>query len=351
MKPVTTEADRSDPRDYLDQLARRLSHHCATYKEPITGRALAQLANTLTPFLALSAAVLWFAIEGWWALALLLALPAGALLVRLFIIQHDCGHGSFLHSRKANDRTGRILSLLTITPYDSWKRAHAVHHASTGDLSRRGTGDIFTLTVREYRALGPWGRLRYRLYRNPLVLVGLGSPFNFLVLQRLPFGRGLPWRESWRDVKLLNLALAAVYGGLAYWIGIGPALLSILPTVCVAAWIGGWLFYVQHQYEDTVWESGEDWGFHRAALGGSSYYVLPRLLQWLTGNVGLHHIHHLNSRIPNYRLQECLEGYPLLAEVGRLSLKQSLQCARLALWDEEARKLVPIAGAYPGPAT
>ena len=292
------------------------------------------------PFLVLTGLMLWGAAQGVWP-ALLLSLPAGGLLVRLFIMQHDCGHGSFLPSRAGNDRLGLALSLFTVTPYDSWKRAHALHHASTGDLSRRGTGDIDTLTVREYLGLTRWGRLRYRVYRNPLVLIVFGSPFNFLVLQRLPFAVGLPWRGAFRDVMALNLALVAAYGGLAWLVGgIGPVLLALLPTLCVASVIGGWLFYVQHQYEDTIWDSGDDWDFHRAALGGSSYYVLPRVLQWFTGNVGLHHVHHLNSRIPNYRLQECLDNHELLGKVGRLTLRESLRCVTLALWDEDARKLV-----------
>jgi acyl-lipid omega-6 desaturase (Delta-12 desaturase) len=322
-------------------LAKRIASHCAAYRDPLPAKALLQLANTLIPYLVLCAVMLWSAANGYWALTLLLAVPAGGLLVRLFIIQHDCGHGSFLPSSTANDRLGRVLSLLTVTPYDSWKRAHAVHHASNGNLSRRGTGDIETLTVREYLALSRWGRLRYRLYRNPIILIVLGSPFNFLVLQRLPFTVGVSWRTAWPDVLALNVGLVALVGALAFATGgIGPVLVTLLSTVCIAAWIGGWLFYVQHQYEDTVWDSGPDWNFHRAALGGSSYYALPRVLQWFTGNVGLHHIHHLNSRIPNYRLQECLDGHELLGQIGRLTLLDSLRCVRLALWDENARKLV-----------
>ncbi|WP_279599210.1 fatty acid desaturase [Methylobacterium sp. J-076] len=325
-------------------LTREVVRHCATFRDPVPRLALRQLANTVLPYLALCGLMLWGSVSGHGVLVLPLVVPAGGLLVRLFIIQHDCGHGSFLPSRAANDRLGRALSLLTVTPYDSWKRAHALHHASTGDLSRRGTGDVHTLTVREYLALSPWGRLRYRLYRNPLVLIVLGSPLNFLVLQRMPFGVGLPWRTAWRDVLALDLALAALLGALAFAAGgIGPVLWVALPTVSVAAWIGGWLFYVQHQYEETVWEDGETWDFHRAALGGSSYYVLPRVLQWFTGNVGLHHVHHLNSRIPNYRLQECLDGHEMLGQVGRLTLRDSLRCLGLALWDEDARKLIGFA--------
>ena len=328
-------------RENAAALARQIARHCAAYREPQTARAAGQLLNTLAPFLLLCAATLWCAAAGYWAPALLLDLPAGGLLVRLFIIQHDCGHGSFLPSRAMNDRLGRALSLLTVTPYDSWKRAHALHHASNGDLSRRGTGDIVTLTVREYLALPPLGRLRYRFYRNPLVLIVLGQPLNFLVLQRLPACVGLPWRTAFRDVMSLNAGLLVLWGALAFAVGgIGPVLLGILPVIVIASWIGGWLFYVQHQYEDTIWDQSDDWDFHHAALGGSSYYVLPRVLQWFTGNVGLHHVHHLNSRIPNYRLQECLDGHELLGQVGRLTLRESLACVRLALWDEDARKLV-----------
>ncbi|WP_225890019.1 fatty acid desaturase [Indioceanicola profundi] len=322
---------------------RQLTKHCLRYRDPRPITALMQLANTLPPFLLLCGLMLWGMAQGWWPM-LLLSVPAGALLVRLFIIQHDCGHGSFFRSRTANDRLGQVLSLMTVTPYESWKRAHALHHATTGNLNRRGTGDIHTLTVREYLALSRWGRLRYRIYRNPLALILLGSPLNFLVLQRLPMGMGLPWRTAWREVSALNLLLAASYAALGYIVGgIGTVILVIVPTVSVAAWIGGWLFFVQHQHEGAVWESGDDWNFHRAALAGSSYYLLPKPLQWVTGNVGLHHIHHLNSRIPNYRLQECLEGHEMLGQLGRLTLWKSFRCAKLALWDEDARKLVGFA--------
>jgi omega-6 fatty acid desaturase (delta-12 desaturase) len=340
----TTEASASPSRvdtETAGSAMSKLVRHCAAYREPVVSSALVQLATTLVPYLLLCAAILYGCALGYWAFVLPLAIPAGGLLVRLFIIQHDCGHGSFLPSRRANERLGRALSLLTVTPYDTWKRAHTLHHASTGDLSRRGIGDIRTLTVREYLALNRWGRLQYRLYRNPLVLIVLGSPFNFLVLQRFPFGFGLPWRAAWRDVLLLDVALVALFGALALLAGgIGVVLLALLPVICIASWVGGWLFYVQHQYEDTVWENSEDWDIHSASLGGSSYYVLPRVLQWFTGNVGLHHVHHLNSRIPNYRLQECLDGHDFLGKVGRLTLVESLRCLRLALWDEDTRKLV-----------
>ncbi|HYE52475.1 MAG TPA: fatty acid desaturase [Azospirillaceae bacterium] len=332
-------------------MVRDLVRHCLDYRDPVAWKAMVQLATTLPPYLALCGLMLWGAARGWWPL-LLLCVPAGGLLVRLFIIQHDCGHGSFLPARAGNDWLGRALSLFTVTPYDSWKRAHALHHAGTGNLARRGIGDIRTLTVREYAALPRRGRWSYRLYRNPLVLVLLGSPLNFLVLQRLPNGMGLPWRAAWRDVTALNAALAVAGAGLAGAAGgIGAVLMVLIPTVSVAAWIGGWLFFVQHQHEGAVWESAEDWNFHQAALGGSSYFVLPPVLQWMTGNVGLHHIHHLNSRIPNYRLQDCLEGHAVLGRMGRLALLESWRCARLALWDEEARRMVGFADLRRGAAT
>ncbi|MER2249699.1 fatty acid desaturase [Methylorubrum podarium] len=329
----------------IAQLAREVARHCTAFREPIPRLAFRQIADTLLPYLILCAAMLGLAANDYELFVLPLAVPAGGFLVRLFIIQHDCGHGSFLPSRRGNDGLGRILSLLTVTPYDSWKRAHALHHASTGDLSRRGIGDVHTLTVREYLALPRWGQLRYRLYRNPLILIVLGSPLNFLLLQRLPSGVGLPWRTAWRDVLALDAVLLAALAVLAHAVGsIGLVLWVFLPVISVAAWIGGWLFYVQHQYEETVWEQAESWDFHRAALGGSSYYALPRVLQWFTGNVGLHHVHHLNSRIPNYRLQECLDGHEVLGRIGRLSLRDSLRCLGLALWDEEARKMIGFAG-------
>jgi omega-6 fatty acid desaturase (delta-12 desaturase) len=340
--PIPNDRDEDGPaRIDVAALAREVTRHCAAFREPDLRLALRQLANTVLPYLALCALMMGCVVQGHPLFVLPLAVPAGGLLVRVFILQHDCGHGSFLSSRSANDGLGRALSLLTLTPYDSWKRAHALHHASTGDLSRRGTGDVHTLTVREYLVLSPWGRVRYRLYRNPFILIVLGSPLNFLILQRMPFGVGLPWRTAWRDVLALDLGLAVLLGALAVASGgIGPVLWMVLPTVSVAAWIGGWLFYVQHQYEETLWEDGGAWDFHRAALGGSSYYVLPRVLQWFTGNVGLHHVHHLNSRIPNYRLQACLDGHAMLGQVGRLTLRDSLRCLGLALWDEDARRLV-----------
>jgi omega-6 fatty acid desaturase (delta-12 desaturase) len=204
---------------------------------------------------------------------------------------------------------------------------------------------VDTLTVREYRALSAWGRLKYRIYRNPAVLHVLGPPLYFVLLQRSPFGQALPAREAWRSIMGLNAALLVLYGALVAILGIGPVALALLPVACVASWVGGWLFFVQHQFEQTRWDEGKEWDFQLGALGGSSYYVLPSILQWFTGSVGLHHIHHLNSRIPNYRLQSCLEGDQVLARISRLTLRESFSCIGLGLWDEDRRELVSFSRA------
>ncbi len=316
-----------------------MSAHCSKYKGAILSRALIQLATTIVPFVLVVAAMIATVETNYW-LTLLLAIPGGGLLVRFFIIQHDCGHGSFFKSRSMNDRLGRVISVLTVTPYGLWKREHAQHHASSAHLEKRGVGDIETLTVKEYNALTPFKKMRYRLYRHPLFLFGFGVPFYFLVLQRTPWIHPFPASECWRSVLGLNLAMLIFYGSIGYAIGYANLALIAFPMLHVAAAAGGWLFYIQHQFEDTLWEHSEDWNFQVGALQGSSYYELPAVLNWFTGNIGLHHIHHLNSTIPNYRLVECLKASPELQNLNRLSLADSLKCARLKLWDEEKRKLV-----------
>lgn len=319
--------------------ARHLLNHCAAYKGADTRRSIVQLLNTAIPFFLLFAAI-WAGLHHGYPVALLLALPVAGFLVRLFIIQHDCGHGSFFRGRRANDLLGRLISIFTLTPYSYWRRSHAAHHASAGDLSRRGVGDVDTLTVREYAALPRLRRLLYRLYRNPLVVLVIGPPYLFILRHRIPFGAPLPFRDIWRSILFHDLAVLVGYGLLVAVIGIKTFLLLFLPVVLLATWAAGWLFYIQHQFENAQWDRGEDWEFHVAALRNSSYYALPRILQWFTGNIGFHHIHHLCSRIPNYRLQECLEASPQLQAVNRLSLRGSLKGVWLALWDEDKRRLV-----------
>lgn len=307
---------------------------------PDLKRSLFQLITTATPFFVLLA-VMATATRGRYWLTLLLAVPAAGLLVRLFIIQHDCGHNSFFRSRAANDFLGRAIGVLTLTPYGEWKSGHAIHHASSGNLDRRGWGDVGTMTVREYKAASPLQKLGYRLFRSPFVMVLLGAPLNFIVLQRIPRGRTFTDRALRHSILSLNVALAVVFGLPMVVFGVGPVLATYLPVMVMASWIGNWLFYVQHQFEDTYWERDGEWKFHTAALRGSSYFDLPPVLQWFSGNIGLHHVHHLCTRIPNYRLQACVDSAPELSRIAkRITLRDSLTCWRLALWDEQSRRLV-----------
>lgn len=319
----------------------------APYLEPSPRRALMQLLNTALPFLGVMSGMLIALNYG--VLAGMMLFPVGALLlVRLFIIQHDCGHGSFFKSPWANGLLGRSLSLLTLTPYAFWRRDHAMHHATTGNLDRRGAGDVTLLTLTEYRALPLPRRIAYRLYRHPVVMFGVGPAWLILWCLRVP--KGNPWHRwrDWLSIVGTDAALAALITTLVLILGPLPVLLGWLPVMLLAATIGVWLFYIQHQFEETYWEPRPRWDFHAAALRGSSFYDLPRALHWMTGNIGFHHIHHLASRIPNYRLRECHEANPAFHAAPRLTLRESLRCARLALWDPEHRRLVPFRAANGG---
>lgn len=329
----------------LKALGQKLAEHCRKYRDTSLRRSLTQLFVTMGLFLGSFALMRW-SLDISYLLTLALALPTGGLLVRLFIIQHDCGHGAFFKSTTANDWLGRILSLFTVTPYHYWKRTHTIHHANCGNLEKRGVGDISTLTVKEYRALSLLSRLKYRFYRNPIFLFLIGVPIHSVILQRLPFGQPLPTHQIWRSILGLDLALVFFLGGLMYLFGVGTFLSVYLPILFAASVVGGWMFFVQHQYEDVYWERDDEWSFYLAGLLGSSYYVLPKAVQWLTGSIGLHHVHHLNGRIPNYRLQECLDASPeLLAIPRKLHFFESLKCIPLALWDEDNKKLVSFAQA------
>lgn len=256
------------------------------------------------------------------------------------MIQHDCGHGSFFARRGLDDWVGRLLGVLTLTPYDYWRRAHAAHHASAGNLDERGVGDITTLTVAEYRSLSRSGRLGYNLYRHPLVMFGIGPAWLFLFKQRLPFGMMRSGALPWVSTMATNAAIVVLAGVMAWLIGIEPFVAIHLPIVLLAGAAGVWLFYVQHQFETTHWAKGDDWHFPEAALHGASHYDLPLVLRWITGNIGIHHVHHLSSRIPYYRLPEVLRHHPELASIGRITLWESLKCVKLVLWDERSRKLL-----------
>jgi acyl-lipid omega-6 desaturase (Delta-12 desaturase) len=311
----------------------------APYLKPNTWRALIQLLTTGLPFLAVMAAML-IALHHGILMAMVLFPIAALLLVRLFMFQHDCGHGSFFASRRANDLLGSVLGVLTLTPYISWRGEHAIHHASMGNLDRRGIGDITTLTLPEYLALPKWRQLAYRLYRHPLILFGIGPIWLFFISNRIPPGNPrCRWRD-WLSVLGTNVTLAMVLVTLCFTLGPVALLLGWLPVTVLAATIGVWLFYVQHQFQDAYWEPRSHWDFHTAAMQGASFYDLPRVLHWVTGNIGFHHIHHLSSRIPNYRLRECHEANPAFHAAPRLTLWKSLKCAHLALWDAEDRSLI-----------
>ncbi|MQT14862.1 fatty acid desaturase [Segnochrobactrum spirostomi] len=310
------------------------------YRQSDLRRAVYELLITAVPFaLAWGAMLAAIKFDQVWLYGLLVV-PAGGLLVRLFMIQHDCGHGSFFANRSGNDWTGRAIGVLTMTPYDHWKRSHAVHHASAGNLDRRGIGDVDTLTVGEYLARSRWGRMRYRLYRHPLVMFGLGPIYIFLLQSRLPLGAVRAGWAPWVSTMTTNLAIAVAACLLMWAVGIGPFLLVHLPIVGLGAAVGVWLFYVQHQFEGTHWTASDRWEFHEAALHGSSHYDLPPVLRWFTANIGVHHVHHLCSRIPYYRLPDVLRDHPELKAIGRLTLLQSLRCVRLTLWDDRQGRLI-----------
>jgi omega-6 fatty acid desaturase (delta-12 desaturase) len=320
----------------------RWSHTLIIYSAPYLWRSVVELAITVAAFLGLWW-LAWASFSVSYLLTLLAIVPGAGFLIRLFIIQHDCGHGSFLRNQIVSNWIGRFLGVLTFTPYDLWRRTHAIHHASAGNLDRRGVGDINTLTVREYLALPPFRRLLYRLYRHPLVLFVLAPAYLFFIQQRLPVGlmRGEGWLP-WISAMATNLALVAVSAVMIYFMGWRAYLFIEIPMVALAASVGLWLFYVQHQFEHTYWSDSENWTYQEAALRGSSYYDLPAVIHWISGNIGIHHVHHLQSRIPFYRLPETLRDHPPLREISRMTFMESLGCARRTLWDEASRRLVPF---------
>ncbi len=326
----------------------RLVQHCAKYQGANNKKAVFQVLNTLIPFVAIWGIMIASFSSAYWLTAIL-TVPASLFLVRIFIIQHDCGHGSFFTSRKWNNRVGRAMSLLTWTPYDFWRKTHNMHHASSGNLDNRGFGSVETITVEEYNNLPDNLKFWYRIYRNPYIMLLLGTPFFIIIGQRIPKAEPFPFceikkrvvfRQIWKSVLGLNLGLLAFYTALSLAFGVAPVMLTILPVVVGTAWVGGWLFYIQHQFEEAHWEHQEGWSHQEAAVMGSSFYDLHPILQWLTGNIGLHHIHHLNAKIPNYTLQKCMDECPELKSLNRIRLLESFKYAKLALWDEEQKKMV-----------
>jgi len=324
----------------MTSIARTWFQRLAPYRAAENGRAVFELLITLGPFLALWAGI-WGLMQAGHYWAVLGFIPAGGLLVRLFIIQHDFGHQSMFSNRKVNDWVGRFIGILTLTPYDHWKRGHALHHAGSGNLDRRGIGDdILTMTVAEYKAASKWERLKYRMYRHPLVMFGVGPAYVFFLHNRLPVGAMKNGVRPWASALLTNLGVALVYGLLIWGVGWKIFVMIQIPTVLVGASIGVWMFYVQHQFDETHWSRTGEWDRENAALQGSSYYDLPKWLMWVTGNIGVHHVHHLSARIPFYQLPRILKAHPELKSVGRLTFVQSLKCVKLALWNEAEQRMV-----------
>jgi acyl-lipid omega-6 desaturase (Delta-12 desaturase) len=319
--------------------ARGWTQILARYRAPSAARSIIELIITAGPLILLWF-LMWATLDlGYWV-CLLLAVPAAGFLVRLFMIQHDCGHGAFFRHRLTNDWVGRVIGVLTLTPYDFWRRTHAIHHSTSGNLDRRGIGDVDTLTVHEYLALSSWRRLCYRVYRHPIIMFGLGPVYLFIVQHRLPVGLMRAGWQPWLSAMTTNVAIAALVITMIWLVGVVPFVLVHLPIMLLAASIGVWLFYVQHQFEDTAWDRDGVWSLHDAALHGSSHYDLPSVMRWFTANIGVHHVHHLCSRIPYYRLPLVLRDYPELGVIGRLTLVQSFRCVRLVLWDEGRQRLV-----------
>jgi omega-6 fatty acid desaturase (delta-12 desaturase) len=307
------------------------------YQRPDTLKSLWQLANTILPYIALWALMFLSLRVSYW-LTLILSIPTAGFMVRSFIIFHDCGHGSFFKTKRANEIAGIITGILTLTPWTRWWHDHAIHHATAGDLDRRGVGDVYVMTLKEYRESSWWKKIGYRLMRNPINMFFIGGPIIFAIINRcyLP-GTG---RRERRSVMWTNLALAAIVTILCVTQGWKAYLLVQLPVLFLGSATGIWLFYLQHQFEGVYWERHDRWNFYGAGLNGSSYFKLPGLLQWFTGNIGFHHIHHLSSRIPNYLLEKCLRENPALQNPPTLTLLSSIRSLKLRLYDEDTRQLI-----------
>ena len=297
------------------------------------------MVNTICPYF-----ILWYlayrSLEVSYLLTLVFAFFSALFAFRMFIIFHDCGHGSFFKSRRANDLVGVLTGIVLFTPYYAWRHSHAVHHATSGDLDRRGVGDVWTLTYDEYKALPRWKKLGYRLYRNPFIIFVIGPTIDFVVLQRLPWVNVSTKPREKNSVTYTNLALLGIFLGMGFTIGFTEYIAVQLPIIAIASSLGVWFFYVQHQFENAYWERHDEWDYATAALFGSSYYQLPKVFQWFSGNIGFHHIHHLSPRIPNYRLEACHYENKVFADIEPLTIRTSLKSLRIRLFDEDRHQMI-----------
>ena len=333
IETVSTGTENNPPnrKDLIQALS--------VYARPDHRKALVQISNTFIPYIGLWALMIYSVVQGFsiW-ITLLLSVAASAFLVRLFVLFHDCCHGAFFPWRLGNRLFGYIAGVLTFTPYEDWQRTHVIHHSNSGDLDNRGVGDVWTLTVAEYLEASRSKRFVYRVFRNPLVLFSITPLILFVIVHRFP-SPGAKKRENY-SVIFTNAAIATLILVMSLTVGFQNYLLMQFPIILLAASFGTWLFYVQHQYEDVYWSRTDNWDLTRSGLEGSSYYQLPIILQWIVGNIGLHHIHHVKANIPNYNLQRCFNEIPALQAVAPLTLRKSLQSLWLNLWDEESEKLV-----------
>jgi omega-6 fatty acid desaturase (delta-12 desaturase) len=311
------------------------------YQKPSIGRSIWQIVNTFIPYIGLWILIVYSLSVSYWLTAFLIVLAAG-FLVRLFIIFHDCGHGSYFKSQKANRIVGMFFGILAFTPYDKWHNQHMRHHGTVGNLDKRGVGDVWTMTKEEYQASDKWNRLKYRIYRNPLVMFGIGSLYVFLIQNRLT--KKEMTRKEKLNVYFTNAALLLISAGMSFAIGFGTFVIIQLSILYIAAISGLWLFYLQHQYEDVTWFRNKEWNYRTVALEGSSFVKFPKLLQWFSGNIGFHHIHHLNARIPNYYLNSCYHENSVFKEVKPVTFLMSLKSLKLRLWDEQIQKMVSFNG-------
>ncbi|HVJ47306.1 MAG TPA: fatty acid desaturase [Luteolibacter sp.] len=338
---MTANAPAGTGKDRFDEETAGWKDIVRKYQQPSKRKGAWQLVNTLGPYIGLWVGM-YFAMSVSWWLVIPMAILAGGFLVRTFIIFHDCTHGSFFRSKRANEITGIITGFLVFTPFHIWRWEHTVHHASAGDLDRRGIGDVWTLTVKEYLESSRWRRFAYRLSRNPIVLFLIAPLTLFLIIQRFPVPKAGKREQLW--LLYTNIALLAFVVGLALVYGLIPYLIIQLTVMGFATTAGVWLFYVQHQFEDAYWERRPDWDYAKAALEGSSFYKLPKILQWFSGNIGFHHIHHLSPRIPNYHLERAHNSEPMFRNIKPLTVRTSIKSLNYRLWDEDRQKLIGYKG-------